>query len=183
MKTLSEDYVQQELEHINTDAGEDETKAKHICEMLENRYSMGLCFLLSRKFQYIIDAVEYIELLENNMEIKKDSTPKKLTVYEKFLRLPKVLISQKFDVTIEYNFDIHFDTRYNDECSIEYTHYDPYLDCYTRFRYQYINEEVSWSGTFEECVEKAYQFFKKYGGLLEDENTPKEVQEMELGKE
>lgn len=171
MITLNEEYIQQELEHINTDAGEDKTRAKYISEMLENRYSMSLCFLLSRKFQYIIDAVEYIELLENKMEIKKEGKPKRLTVYEKFLRLPKVLISQKLGVSIEYDFDIHFETKFNDECSIEYTHYDPHLECYTQFRSQDTNEDVSWSGTFEECVEKAYAFFKKHGGLLEDENV------------
>ena len=98
-------------------------------------------------------------MVENKREIKKDKKPKRLTVYEKFLRLPKVLVSKKSGVTIKYHFDIYFDTKYNDECSIEYTHYDPFFECDTRFRYQDIKEEVSWSGSFEECVEKAYAFF------------------------
>lgn len=44
---------------------EESAKARLICELLENRYSMDLCFLLSHKFEYIIDAVEYIKFLEN----------------------------------------------------------------------------------------------------------------------
>lgn len=109
-------------------------------------------------------------MTENKIEIKSKKS-KKLTVYEKFLRLPKVLTLQKCGVPIEYDFDIHFETKFNDECSIEYTHYDPHLECYTQFRYPDIKEDVSWYGSFDECVEKAYSFFKKHGGLLEDENN------------
>lgn len=69
MVTLSENYIKEELEHIvyyqRSGFDGNVTKARLICELLENRYSMDLCFLLSHKFEYIIDAVEYIKFLEN----------------------------------------------------------------------------------------------------------------------
>lgn len=69
MVTLSENYIKEELNHIvyyqRSGFDGNVTKARLICELLENRYSMNLCFLLSNKFEYIIDAVEYIKFLEN----------------------------------------------------------------------------------------------------------------------
>ena len=83
-----------------------------------------------------------------------------LTPYEKFLRLPKIVKVKE----LEYYFDIHFRTKYNDGCSIEYDRVNIFGDYETL-------ESLSWFGTLEECIEKAYQHFRKNGGLLADENA------------
>lgn len=87
-----------------------------------------------------------------------------LTPYEKFLRLPKIVKVKINGIELEYDFDIHFNTKYNDDCSIEYDRVNIWGDYETL-------KSLSWFGTLEECIEKAYQHFRKNGGLLADENA------------
>lgn len=86
-----------------------------------------------------------------------------LTPYEKFLRLPKQVVTVIDGVRLEFGFDIHFETKYNEGCSIEYDRVNSWGD------YETI-KDLSWFGTFEECVDKAYQYFRKKGELLKDED-------------
>ena len=87
-----------------------------------------------------------------------------LTPYEKFLRLPKIVKVKINGIELEYDFDIHFSTKYNHDCSIEYDRVNIWGDYETL-------KNLSWFGTLEECIEKAYQHFRKNGGLLADENA------------
>lgn len=88
-----------------------------------------------------------------------------LTTYEKFLRLPKIVMCKTSGGTqeLEFYFDLQFNTKHNDDCCIEYTRADVFGDYYSTGKY--------WHGTFEECVNNAYEYFHKKGGLLEDENS------------
>ena len=89
-----------------------------------------------------------------------------LTPYEKFLRLPKIIKRKVKGVFLTFDFDIHFNTRYNDECSIEYSRVNAFGD-YESLKGLY------WSGNFEECVNNAYSYFQKSSELLECENYGK----------
>lgn len=87
-----------------------------------------------------------------------------LTIYEKFLAIPKQVEVQKKHylgvTTIEYDFDIHFDSKYNDACSISYDRTDGFGN------YELL-DNLQWFGTFEECVDQAYNYFYGIGKLLE----------------
>ena len=96
-------------------------------------------------------------------EITVSKLVTELTPYEKFLRLPKQVIVKNNDVRLEFSFDIHFGIKYNEDCSIEYDRVNIFGDYETL-------KGLSWFGAFEECVEKAYQYFHKNGGLLKDED-------------
>lgn len=87
-----------------------------------------------------------------------------LTPYEKFLRLPKIVKAKINGAELEYDFDIHFNTKYNYDCCIEYDRVNIWGDYETL-------KGLYWFGTFEECVDSAYQYFHKKGLLLTDENV------------
>lgn len=89
-----------------------------------------------------------------------------LTPYEKLLRLPKEIEykPRMCKIPLEYSFDIHFYSKFNDDCCIEYNHWSEYSDTYDTA------DEMHWHGTFEECINKAYEYFNSKGLLIEDEN-------------
>ena len=101
------------------------------------------------------------------MKRKEIIAPKlvaELTPYEKFLRLPKIVKAKINGTELEYDFDIHFNTKYNDDCCIEYDRVNIWGDYETL-------KGLSWFGTFEKCVDNAYQYFHEKGLLLTDENV------------
>lgn len=82
-----------------------------------------------------------------------------MTIYEKFLAIPKQVEVYLGKTKLEYDFDIHFDSKYNDACCIEYNRFNCLGD------YECV-EELQWFGTFEECVDKAFNYFSNIGKLL-----------------
>lgn len=90
----------------------------------------------------------------NKQEIFDSKLITELTPYEKFLRLPKIVKAKNNGTELEFYFDIHFGTKYNEDCSIEYDRINIFGDYETL-------KGLSWFGSFEECVDKAYQYFRK----------------------
>lgn len=86
-----------------------------------------------------------------------------LTPYEKFLMLPKIVKAKINDTELEFYFDIHFGTKYNEDCSIEYNRVDIFGDYETL-------KGLYWFGSFEECVNKAYQYFREKDELLKNDD-------------